>query len=56
MLKKLSAALASRVKLLAYLAGAGTVGTGAALVYLPAGVVTGGLFLIALVIDVGGSS
>lgn len=50
MRKKLSAAVASRVSLLAYLAGAGTVSLGGALIYLPAGVITGGLFLIGLVV------
>ena len=56
MLKKLPAAVASRVSLITYLIGAGTASFGAALVYLPAGVIAVGLFLVALVIETGGSS
>ncbi len=56
MLKKLATAVASRVSLLTYLLGAAAVSFGASLVYVPAGVIAGGVFLIALVIDAGGKS
>lgn len=54
MRKKLLRALRAQSLLLTYLAGALTVSAGAALIFLPAGVIAAGVFLIALVVETGG--
>lgn len=56
MLKKLALAISSRVSLFTYLFGACLVTYGVTWIYPPAGVITGGLFLIALVVETGGRS
>jgi hypothetical protein len=56
MLKKLFRAAASRLPapLFAYVAGSFMVSYGAAWIYPPAGFITGGVLLIALVVERGG--
>lgn len=53
MLKRIKA-VASRASLLTYLAGAGLISFGGSLIFLPAGVIAGGVLLIALVFETGG--
>lgn len=55
-LRKAAAGAAPYSTLVIYLLGAATISVGAALIYLPAGVIAGGALLVALVVPAGGES